>query len=87
MNVSILMNANEIPDYSKVRKITGSTWYTLRTNLKIYDEEGKLIEIPSEVGSIFLIGERGQINSFNPTKELVWRTTLDVLNSFEVENK
>jgi hypothetical protein len=53
--ITITLAAKHIPEHTRVRKPTGSTYYTLRREIQIYGEGGRIIYRPPEV--VFLRGE------------------------------
>lgn len=59
--VIMLLPAGEIPDETQVRKVTGTTWYTLKKEIKLYSAAGAKQEIKLD-NTVFLVGDRGNIN-------------------------
>lgn len=66
--ITIILPASRIPDGTTVRKVTGSTPYTLQREIKVYMAPGldKPAPIKTE-GVVFLVGEGGSINGYADT--------------------
>jgi len=63
---TLTLEAKNIPDGLEVRKVTGTTYYTLRKKLKIYGEDHR--EIGPLPGTCFLVGTH--VNAILETKKL-----------------
>lgn len=62
--VTILVQAQYVPDRSEVTKRTGTKGYTLRRNLTLYsDTKG---EKPTTIEGLFLVGSVGDITQIKP---------------------
>lgn len=75
--IEVIMTAKDIPNESKVRKITGGYLYVLRDNVTV---DGKVVHESPD--SVFLFGDRANIYSFDKNKKLVWIVKKDVLKRF-----
>jgi hypothetical protein len=66
--ITIILPASRIPDGTTVRKLTGTTAYTLQREIKVYMASG--LDKPSSIkteGVVFLVGEKGSINGYADT--------------------
>ena len=75
--IEVIMPAKDIPNGSKVRKITGEYLYTLWNSVTV---DGKVVHKSPD--KVFLYGDRANINSFDKDKKLVWIVDKDVLKRF-----
>lgn len=75
--IEIIMPAKDIPNGSKVRKITGTHLYTIWNSVTA---DGKIVHKSPD--KVFLFGDRANINSFNKNKKLVWIVEKDILKRF-----
>lgn len=75
--IEVIMPAKDIPNGSKVRKITGEYLYTLWDNVTV---DGKVIHKSPD--KVFLFGGRANINSFDKDKKLVWVVKKNILKIF-----
>ena len=75
--IEVIMPAKDIPNGSKVRKITGEYLYTLWDNVTV---DGKVIHKSQD--KVFLFGNRANINSFDKNKKLVWVVKKNILKIF-----
>ena len=67
--VTLVLPAGEIPDLQSVRKVTGSTVYTLRHKLPLYGEGSKGITMPA--GIVYLVGENS-VSGILATDKVAW---------------
>lgn len=86
--LEVVVPCGKIPDGARVRKLTGTVEYVLKTRITVYNHavKGAPMQVLLE-GGVYLLGERGDINQQNPEKPLVWITTLRELNYMAEENK
>jgi hypothetical protein len=88
--IGITLTAAEIPNGATVTKPTGTARYTIRHNLKLYqDQKAKGDTLadrrpgeadkgalrPVEIAGDFLVNPRGDINQIDPDARLVWLAT------------
>lgn len=79
MIIDVILEAKYIPHGSVVRKISGSSEYTLMDNVSIYsDDPDKRQNIKTD-GCKFLVSSSGTIVCVSETKKFVLETTLEVL--------
>jgi len=83
--IKIILRAVNIPDKSVVTKKTGTKEFVLRKSISVYIAGEEKQDIKAE-GSVFLIDNEGNINSFDWNKELLWRTTYNKLYQFLKDN-
>ena len=75
--IEVIMPAKDIPNGSKVRKITGEYLYTLWNSVTV---DGKVVHKSPD--KVFLYGDRANINSHDKDKKLVWIVDKDILKRF-----
>ena len=79
----LILPGSEIPDWTTVRKVVGTTDYTLRKEIVIHT---KTSDLPKESIKaekvIFLCSERGDITAYPDTVRFVVTMTLDELDHF-----
>lgn len=68
MKVTLILDADDIPDNSEVTKVTGTKEYILKKNLTLYGPEGKIpIKMPQ--GFVYIVDE-GDINMISAGTKL-----------------
>lgn len=77
--IKVILPAFSIPEGRKVTKITGSTFYTLLKEIKVYGEKKEDLQVLSSPDVRYLVGENGSINAISAGKELMWRASADDL--------
>lgn len=82
MTLEVIMVAGEIPNGSKVRKITGSYIYTLLHKMLIYGGPPPFKEIKPDPNLKFMLSEDGAINVIADTKNLVWIVEMEDLSNY-----
>ena len=73
--ITVLLPAGQIPDDSKVRKVTGQKVYTLKREVRIYGEGGTTVKCE---GVVYLCAE-GSVNGVKDTTMLAMDMTDDEL--------
>lgn len=79
MNLTILINAEFIPNGSTVYKANGTTKYIIKDKIDVYTLENKK-ETISTKDCKFLISDNGSINAISTNTILKWETDLETLN-------
>lgn len=83
MQFKVILPAKDIPDHSKVTKITkGGVPYTLLRSIKVFGNPKEEKEIKSE-GVVFLFSESGNITAVPETLELICLSTLKQLEEIQ----
>lgn len=80
MNLDVILEAKYIPDNSIVRKISGTSEYTLRSNLVIWSDDPKNKQVVKTDGCKFLVSSLGAIICIPENKKFIYETTLEDLN-------
>lgn len=80
MNLDVILEAKYIPDNSIVRKISGTSEYTLRSNLVIWSDDPKNKQVVKTDGCKFLVSSGGAIQCVPESKKFIYETTLANLN-------
>ena len=80
MIIDVILEAKYIPHGSVVKKITGTTEYTLMDNVTIYSDDPKNRQTIKSDGCKFLVSSSGGITCVPDTKKFMLETTLECLN-------
>lgn len=80
MYLEVILEAKYIPHGSVVKKITGTTEYTLMDNVTIYSDDSKNRQTIKSDGCKFLVSSSGGITCVSDSKKFILETTLETLN-------
>lgn len=75
-----ILEAKYIPHGTVVKKITGTTEYTLMDNVTIYSDDPKNRQTIKSDGCKFLVSSSGGITCVPDSKKFILETTLESLN-------
>lgn len=75
----LIVPAATIPEGSRVTKRTGRKIYVLRRVIKVFNTDNTNSEMRAHNGAVYLVDDRGNINAYDGSTELVWHIALEEL--------
>lgn len=81
-NLKVIIPAGYLPDGAIVTRPTGSVEYTVRHQIKVYNEKGEPQNIGVDGGGVYLVGPRGAINVVPFDREVAWEEDLHWMLEF-----
>ena len=77
----VIKALKDLRDRDEITKIRGTNVFVVRTSITIYRMGSRDVLYPNS-GYVFLANENGDINEMDVEKEVVWLTSLDILNFY-----